>query len=79
MTEKDPGTCQVRIELLHLTDRVVARIERNGRDKNYHRVTPASRARVGMYVFMHAKRFRIWPYVTGIVGWIAESAEEATE
>lgn len=82
MTEKDLGTCpRTRIELFYadIINSVVARIMRNGRDKCYCHVTPASRARIGMYVFRRIKRFHVEPYVIGLVGWTADSDEEATE
>ena len=69
----------MRIALFHLGDRVAARIKRNGRDKFYHHVTPASRARLGMYIFRRPGRFHVEPFVTDIVGWTADSNEEATE
>ena len=68
----------MRIELFHLGDRVVARIKRNGKDKFYY-VTPASRARLGTYVFRRPGRFHVGPFVTDIVGWTADSNEEAVE
>ena len=67
------------IELYHIYDRAVARIKKNDRDKYHYDVTPSSCQRLAMHVFKHRKKFQVWPYVTGLVGWTADSNEEATE
>lgn len=61
------------VELFHLEEYgAVARIERGSRVRRYIRVTPASRARLGMYVFRCLSNFTVVPFVTGCVGWTAE-------
>lgn len=67
---------KITIHLFHLGGETIAAIERNNRNKRYRHVTPASQARLSMYVFVRAEHFRILPYVLGFVGWMAQGKGE---